>query len=577
MLINGEPMNGVPAYRRPVNMVFQHYALFPHFDVEQNVSYGLRQSAPQDQCQARFPRRANEALEMVRLGGFGKRRIHEMSGGQQQRVALARAIVNKPSVLLLDEPLAALDKKLRTAMQIELQTLQRELGITFVLVTHDQEEALSMSDLVCVMNAGRIVQLAAPQEVYDTQRTSSSPISLARPIALPQPSKQMVPHCALPMAARCRYLADRLSNLAPQSCAPPGSNQSASANGRRPASFPAPSPTASSSAHPPNIPSRSTGSAISRHRRPERPRRRRACRTGERVVLNFDPSAAHIFPAVNTTKKREHVMTKSYKENAPISVEQLTDELMRLKRGSVTRRHFLGVTGLGLATAVLARETGLFSTPAYAEDLGTQMSIATWPNYHDPATFEAFTAKTGVAVEVNVFGSNEEMLAKLQAGGTGWDLFVPTNYTISTYVKARPDRPARSGKAAELQRLDGNARFTDEGVVDGKTYAVPKNWGTTGIALNTTKIKTPVTSWKDFFEVAQAEADGRAMVHDYQLTTIGNALVSLGYAFNSIKPEELAKAEELLIKVKPHLFAINSDYQPAMRAGRRLDDHVLDQ
>jgi spermidine/putrescine-binding protein len=103
------------------------------------------------------------------------------------------------------------------------------------------------------------------------------------------------------------------------------------------------------------------------------------------------------------------------------------DELMRLKRGSVT--------GLGLASAVLARETGLFSTPAFAEDLGKQMSIATWPDYHDPATFETFTAATGVAVEVNVFGSNEEMLAKLQAGGTGWDLFVPTNYTISTYVK----------------------------------------------------------------------------------------------------------------------------------------------
>ena len=166
VLINGQPMNGVPAYRRPVNMVFQQYALFPHFDVEQNVSYGLRQARPRINARE-ISRRANEALEMVRLGGFGKRRIHEMSGGQQQRVALARALVNKPSVLLLDEPLAALDKKLRTAMQIELQTLQRELGITFVLVTHDQEEALSMSDLVCVMNAGRIVQLAAPQDVYD--------------------------------------------------------------------------------------------------------------------------------------------------------------------------------------------------------------------------------------------------------------------------------------------------------------------------------------------------------------------------------------------------------------------------
>jgi spermidine/putrescine transport system ATP-binding protein len=169
VLINGKPMNGVQAHQRPVNMVFQQYALFPHFNVEQNVSYGLRQARPKISA-PEISRRVAEALEMVRLGGFGKRRIHEMSGGQQQRVALARALVNKPSVLLLDEPLAALDKKLRTAMQIELQTLQRELGITFVLVTHDQEEALSMSDLVCVMNAGRIVQLAAPQEVYDKPR-----------------------------------------------------------------------------------------------------------------------------------------------------------------------------------------------------------------------------------------------------------------------------------------------------------------------------------------------------------------------------------------------------------------------
>jgi spermidine/putrescine transport system ATP-binding protein len=146
--------------------VFQSYALFPHFNVEQNVAYGLRQMRPRLGA-SEIARRVGEALEMVRLRGLAGRRVHEMSGGQQQRVALARAIVNRPSVLLLDEPLAALDKKLRLAMQIELQTLQRELGITFVLVTHDQEEALSMADLVCVMNAGRVRQLGTPSDVYD--------------------------------------------------------------------------------------------------------------------------------------------------------------------------------------------------------------------------------------------------------------------------------------------------------------------------------------------------------------------------------------------------------------------------
>lgn len=166
VLISGREMNGIAPFRRPVNMVFQHYALFPHLNVEQNVAYGLRQMRPRIEA-SEIARKASQGLEMVRLGGFAQRRVHELSGGQQQRVALARAIVNKPAVLLLDEPLAALDRKLRTAMQIELQTLQRELGITFVLVTHDQEEALSMADVVCVMNAGRISQLGTPQEVYD--------------------------------------------------------------------------------------------------------------------------------------------------------------------------------------------------------------------------------------------------------------------------------------------------------------------------------------------------------------------------------------------------------------------------
>jgi spermidine/putrescine transport system substrate-binding protein len=245
---------------------------------------------------------------------------------------------------------------------------------------------------------------------------------------------------------------------------------------------------------------------------------------------------------------------------------KLADELMRFKRGSVSRRHFLGVTGLGLAATVFASRTGLLGSPAHASDLGTKVSLATWPNYHDPATFDAFTAKTGVAVEVNVFGSNEEMLAKLQAGASGWDLYVPTNYTISTYQKLGLIEALDLSMLPNFSAATENPRFTSEGTIDGTVYAVPKNWGTTGIAFNSAKMKSPVTSWKEFFDLAMTEADGRAMVHDYQLTTIGNALVALGYSFNSIKPEELAKAEELLLKVKPHLFAINSDYQPAMRA-----------
>jgi spermidine/putrescine transport system ATP-binding protein len=164
--LDGQKVNEVPAHRRPVNMVFQHYALFPHLSVADNIAYGLIQRRPRPD-RAEVARKVDRALDMVRLPGFGARRIWEMSGGQQQRVALARAIVNEPKLLLLDEPLAALDRKLRREMQIELQTLQRQLGITFVLVTHDQEEALSMSDRICIMRGGKIVQTGSPNTLYD--------------------------------------------------------------------------------------------------------------------------------------------------------------------------------------------------------------------------------------------------------------------------------------------------------------------------------------------------------------------------------------------------------------------------
>jgi spermidine/putrescine transport system ATP-binding protein len=166
ILLDGQRVNHVPPHQRPVNMVFQHYALFPHLTVAQNIAYGLRQRRPRPP-EAEIAQAVDQALETVRLPGFGPRRIWEMSGGQQQRVALARAIVNQPKLLLLDEPMAALDKKLRRDMQIELQTLQRKLGITFILVTHDQEEALSMSDRICIMRGGRIVQVGSPRELYD--------------------------------------------------------------------------------------------------------------------------------------------------------------------------------------------------------------------------------------------------------------------------------------------------------------------------------------------------------------------------------------------------------------------------
>ncbi|MBA3448801.1 MAG: ABC transporter ATP-binding protein [Pseudaminobacter sp.] len=161
--IDGQPMAGIPANRRPTNMVFQSYAIFPHLNVEQNVAYGLKR---QRLGAADEKSRVEAALEQVSLSGLGKRGATELSGGQRQRVALARALVMRPKVLLLDEPLSALDKKLREQMQVELRRLQQAVGITFILVTHDQYEALAMSDRIAVMFGGRIAQVAAPKEIY---------------------------------------------------------------------------------------------------------------------------------------------------------------------------------------------------------------------------------------------------------------------------------------------------------------------------------------------------------------------------------------------------------------------------
>ena len=164
ILISGKSVAGLPPYKRDVNTVFQAYALFPHMSVAENVSYGLMQKRV---ARDEINRRVGEALDMVRMLNFAKRSPKQLSGGQQQRVALARALVNQPSVLLLDEPLGALDRKLREEMQIELKLLQSQLGITFIFVTHDQEEALSMSDRVAVMNEGEIVQLDTPDTIYE--------------------------------------------------------------------------------------------------------------------------------------------------------------------------------------------------------------------------------------------------------------------------------------------------------------------------------------------------------------------------------------------------------------------------
>ncbi|MGY3679363.1 ABC transporter ATP-binding protein [Streptomyces sp. TE33382] len=165
--LGGVDITGLPPYKRPVNTVFQSYALFPHLDITENIAFGLRRRRIKS-----VRKQVDDMLELVQLGDFARRKPHQLSGGQQQRVAVARALINHPQVLLLDEPLGALDLKLRRQMQLELKRIQTEVGITFVHVTHDQEEAMTMADTVAVMNGGRVEQLGAPADLYENPRTT---------------------------------------------------------------------------------------------------------------------------------------------------------------------------------------------------------------------------------------------------------------------------------------------------------------------------------------------------------------------------------------------------------------------
>ena len=260
------------------------------------------------------------------------------------------------------------------------------------------------------------------------------------------------------------------------------------------------------------------------------------------------------------------------------------------EKGRISRRRFLQVTGLGMAAAILAacapggagssaapatkapvggEPTAADWSPPAGVTLGDTLYVTTWPNYHNLKTIEIFTALTGVKVELNPLGSNEEMLAKLLIGGTGWDVLVPTNYTFETYGQKSLLETLDLAKLPHLDLATYDAKLLANSEYpkgSGAHLGFNKDWGTTGYTYNKKHVTKPMATWKDFFDLAQADYSGKVTIHDYQLTSIGNALVYHGYSFNSVDENELAKAEELLIAVKPHLFAITSDYQPPMRA-----------
>jgi spermidine/putrescine transport system substrate-binding protein len=244
----------------------------------------------------------------------------------------------------------------------------------------------------------------------------------------------------------------------------------------------------------------------------------------------------------------------------------------------ISRRHFLAGAGMGLGAVALAAcapapagTSGTSAAPSAGGsagtggDLGDTLNLATWPNYHDQAVLDEFTAQTGVAINVAVYGSTEEMEAKIRAGNSGIDVVVPSNYAIEGWVADGLIEPIDYGRLPNFVREDWNALFMDQAFDPGNTHSIPKNWGTTGIAYRSSQVTEPVTTWAQFFELAGTTYEGKTLIVDHQISSFGSAAVAMGYSLNTIDPTEMAAVEAMLTELKPKLFAISSDVQPPLR------------
>lgn len=250
------------------------------------------------------------------------------------------------------------------------------------------------------------------------------------------------------------------------------------------------------------------------------------------------------------------------------------DSLQRLFLArQLSRRQFLNASALGAAAAFLAAcapsalktAAPASSGPGASTNLGDTLNLATWPGYHDPADLQAFTDLTKVAINMQVYGSTEEMEAKIRAGNSGIDVVVPSNYAVQGWVHDKLIEPLQYAKLPGFVRADWSDRFMDQAFDPGNTYTIPKNWGTTGIAYRSSKITSPITTWKQFFDLAGTTYAGKAVMVDHQISSIGSAAVGMGYSLNTVAPNELQAIEDMLTALKPKLYAITSDVQPPLR------------
>lgn len=246
-----------------------------------------------------------------------------------------------------------------------------------------------------------------------------------------------------------------------------------------------------------------------------------------------------------------------------------------IRHGQLTRRRFLyasGATlaGLGLAACGGSKKPTASASSGATQNLGDRLEVATWPNYHNPDNIKAFEAQTGVKVNLNVFGSTEEMLSKLQIGGTGWDVVVPTQYFIVTFAAGQLLEPLDLSLIPNYDPTQYDQKFLDGVSVPNDpttTWVIPKNWGTTGFVVQQDLVPGSLTTWKQYWDAPLGKYNNKVILLDHPLDAIGNAMLYFGHDFNSIDPSDLKDVEGMMLNVKPHLFAISSDIQPSVRGG----------
>ena len=516
ILLRGRDVTDDPPDKRPVNMVFQNYALFPHLNVGDNVAFGLKRRKV---AKAEIARRVGEALELVHLSGYEQRRPNQLSGGQQQRVALARALVNRPNVLLLDEPLGALDLKLRRQLQVELKRIQAEVGITFVYVTHDQEEALTMSDRIAVMHAGKVEQLGTPEELYERPTTrfvadfiGSTNLLRGRiepdgRVRLSSGDLAQVAHDGLAAGAEVEL------SVRPEaiSLVPPGAEGAIDATVEQVAYL---------------------GSTISYQLRTAggldltvlSPKTGIRLPVGSDVAVTWPPSEALVLGRGPRRRRRNGIVNDRH-DRPEIDLER---ELVRyMAEHRITRRMLLeqiakvgAFAALAPIIAACASAAGSVAPSAAAASSAppttaptaaprrpprpsrhrfptpeTELFIYNWDGYIGETTQKDFEDKYGIKVKYDKFPDASTQITKIRSDGKGggYDLTYPASTDVAPLARDGVIAPLDLSLIPNIKNLGPS--WQDPAYDPGNKFSIPNYWWTTGIAWDPAKVKEDVTSW----------------------------------------------------------------------------------